>query len=174
MSVDSTPSARSEHDTSVGDTATMSVPVSRWLPITTLALSVAGLGASAYLTVTHYTTGISLACPEGTTINCEKVTTSPQSEFLGIPVAVLGLAYFAFMVAFNLPAAWGSRRREVHVLRVAATVVGVGFVFYLIYAELFVIDAICLWCSTVHALTLLLFVVISFGSATRPVEAPSY
>lgn len=164
MSVESTPGVSDEH------AATAAHRVSRWLPGTTLGLSLAGLGVSAYLTVTHYTAGVTLACPESATINCEKVTSSPQSEVFGIPVALLGLVYFAFMVAINLPAAWDSRRREVHALRIAAIVAGVGFVFYLIYAELFVVDAICLWCSGIHALTLLLFVVISFGSAVRPEE----
>jgi len=28
------------------------------------------------------------------TFNCEKVTTSPQSEVFGIPVAILGLFFF--------------------------------------------------------------------------------
>ena len=37
------------------------------------------------------------------------------------------------------------------------SVVGVGFIFYLVYAELFVIHAICLWCSSVHLLTLVIF-----------------
>ena len=33
-------------------------------------------------------------------------------------------------------------------------------VFYLLYAELFSIKAICLWCTAVHAITLLLFVLV--------------
>ena len=36
-------------------------------------------------------------------------------------------------------------------------------VFYLVWAELFKIGAICLWCTVVHVLTLALFVVLLFG-----------
>ena len=36
---------------------------------------------------------------------------------------------------------------------------------YLVYAELFRIDAICLWCSAVHVITALLFGLVCFGTA---------
>lgn len=173
MSVDSTRRARRGGGAATGTSTAPKppLPVAVWLPITTLALSVAGLAVSAYLTATHYSTSVTLACPESATINCEKVTSSAQSEVFGIPVAVLGLAFFVVMIGVNLPGAWRTRRREVHWLRLTSVVVGIGFVFYLVYAELFVIDAICLWCTAVHALTLLLFAVVAIGTATRPVEA---
>jgi uncharacterized membrane protein len=39
-------------------------------------------------------------------------------------------------------------------------------IIYLIIAELFIIKAICLWCSSVHVITFLLFVVIVTASPT--------
>ena len=50
-----------------------------WLQWTTWALSLAGLGVSIYLTIAHFNTSVTLACPATSTVNCEKVTTSPQS-----------------------------------------------------------------------------------------------
>src|SRR5580700_568709 len=50
-----------------------------WLQLSTLALSLCGLGVSVYLTVAHYTAPAVLACPDTGVINCEKVTTSPES-----------------------------------------------------------------------------------------------
>ena len=94
-----------------------------------------------------------------------KVTTSPQSYVFGIPVAVLGLAFFLFAVAAMSPWAWRSRRREVHIVRLASTVVGIGFVLYLIYAELFIIGSICLYCTSVHVLTFVLFALTAFAAA---------
>jgi uncharacterized membrane protein len=44
-------------------------------------------------------------------------------------------------------------------------VAGVGMVLYLVYAELFILDAICLWCTAVHVLALALFAVVGFGAA---------
>jgi uncharacterized membrane protein len=57
-------------------------------------------------------------------------------------------------------------------LRAVAALGGIGFVAWLVYAELFVIDAICLWCTTVHALTFILFGIIALGTAaaTETVE----
>ncbi len=131
----------------------------RWQPITTLVLAVLGLGVSIYLTITHFQPH-ALVCSSNATINCEKVTTSPQSEVFGIPVAMLGLAYFVPMILLCLPAAWRSSDRRIHLARLALAVVGVGMVVYLLIAELFLIKAICLWCSSVHLITFLLFVII--------------
>ncbi|MDT4986908.1 MAG: hypothetical protein QOI74_1002 [Micromonosporaceae bacterium] len=138
--------------------------VPRWLPPTTTALAVAGLGVAGYLTVEHYTAAATLACPETGVINCQKVTTSAQSAVLGIPVAVLGLVFFAVMVPLCLPLAWRLGRPAVRWGRALFAWAGVGFVFYLLYAELFVLDAICLWCTAVHAITVVLFAVIMFGT----------
>jgi len=141
-------------------------PVERfwtWRKIVLLVASVLGLGVSSYLTVAHYSAAVTITCPETGAINCEKVTTSPQSIVFGIPVAVLGLAYFVSMLALSLPVAWRSPIRYVAWSRLAASVVGVGFIFYLIYAELYVIHAICLWCSSVHFLTLVIFGLVVTG-----------
>ncbi len=44
----------------------------------------------------------------------------------------------------------------------------VVFVCYLIWAELFRINAICLWCTVVHALTLVLFALVLVRQALGP------
>jgi uncharacterized membrane protein len=133
----------------------------RWQPITSLVLSILGLGVSIYLTLTHFSSAVTLSCPAGGgAINCEKVTTSPQSYVFGIPVAVLGLAYFVPMLVLCLPVAWRSFNRWIHIARLALSVAGVGMIIYLISAELFTIKAICLWCTSVHVITFLLFVLI--------------
>ncbi len=126
--------------------------------------SILALGISIYLTCEHYSGNSSLACPlGGGVVDCAKVTTSPQSVIFGIPVAVLGLAYYLPMVALLSPWAWWSRNRFVAPLRVGATIVSVGLISYLIYAELYLIHSICLWCSGVHLLTLVIFVLVVTG-----------
>lgn len=137
----------------------------RWIVPGTLIATLAGLGVSIYLTIAHYTTTALLACPENATIDCQKVTTSPESVILGIPVAVLGLVYFVAMLALNSPPAWRSTAPTVRLGRLAAATVGLGFVFYLIYVELFEVDAICLWCTSVHVINLILFAMIALGTA---------
>jgi uncharacterized membrane protein len=44
--------------------------------------------------------------------------------------------------------------------RLGSLIVGVVFVLYLIYTELFILDAICLWCTSIHIITFLLFALV--------------
>ena len=143
--------------------ATTTVPL--WFQLVTWVLSLAGLGVSIYLTIAHFTESKLLGCSESGLVNCTKVTTSPQSYVFGIPVAVLGLAFFVAAVALMSPWAWRWNRREVALIRIASLVVGMGFVLYLLYAELFIIGSICLYCTSVHAITFLLFVLTIFAAA---------
>jgi uncharacterized membrane protein len=145
-----------------------------WLRWSTLILSVLGLAVSIYLTVEHYTTNTLAGCSENGAINCTKVTTSAQSVVFGIfPVAVLGLAFFVLMVAANSPWAWNWKLPAFRWLRLASVVVGIGFVLYLVYAELFQIQAICLYCTSVHIITFLLFAIIVFDSTFRHAPRPA-
>jgi uncharacterized membrane protein len=139
--------------------------VALWMQITTFALALAGLGVSVYLTVAHYTESSLAGCSEKGLVDCAKVTTSPQSVVFGIPVAVLGLAFYVFVVAIMSPWAWRAARREIHLLRIASLVAGIGFVLYLLYAELFIIGSICLYCTSVHVITFVLFVLTAFAVA---------
>jgi hypothetical protein len=77
---------------------------------------------------------------------------------LGVPVAVWGLIYFMVMAVATAPPAW--RRAELDRVRVALAALGVVTVIYLIYVELYVVDAVCLWCTSVHLITLGLFAVV--------------
>jgi len=143
----------------------------RWQPIASLLLCIYGLGASIYLSITHFDPK-ALACVSNSTFNCEKVTQSPQSAIFGIPVAFLGLAFFVPMLLACLPVAWRAADRRIHLARLFMAVTGVGMIIYLIIAELFIIKAICLWCSSVHIATLLLFIIVA--TASPIVLAPGY
>jgi uncharacterized membrane protein len=139
----------------------------RWLPLTTFILSLVGLGLSVYLTITHYTDTAPAGCPVNSTINCTKVTTSPESIIFGIfPVAVLGLAFYVFMVAINSPWAWRANLAAIRWARLAGVLTGIVFVLYLVYAELFQIDAICEYCTGVHIITFILFGLVMYNAAT--------
>lgn len=139
-----------------------------WIPWTILAVSIAGLAVAAYLTYEHFTAGTTLACPDTGVVNCLKVTSSQYSKLFGIPVALLGLLFFAGMTALSLPPFWRTSSPWPGRLRLGAVLVGVVFVCYLIWAELFQIDAICLWCTVVHALTLVLFALVMIRLALTP------
>jgi uncharacterized membrane protein len=138
-----------------------------WLRWGSLVLCVLGLAVSAYLTYEHYSSSTSLACPDTGAINCLKVTTSSYSKILGIPVALLGLLFYVGMTVLCLPPAWSAANPWVGRVRLLGAVSGVVLVVYLVWAELFRIDAICLWCTAVHVLTVLLFGLLVVGAALQ-------
>ena len=100
-------------------------------------LSLAGLGIAGYLTYTRYS-GAQIACATG---GCETVQKSSYSTVGGIPVAVLGLVAYAFVLA----TAFG-RSEPVRVAGATAACAGVLFAAWLLYAQIALIDAICQWC----------------------------
>ena len=78
-----------------------------------------------------------LACSDNGIVNCLKVTTSSYSAVAGVPVAVLGLVFFAVMLVLQLPPVWLRPEPAVRIGRLAWAVMGLGSVLYLLYAELF-------------------------------------
>ena len=133
--------------------------VSRVARYSTWALSLVGLAISSYLLVIHFQPQL-LVCSGSGVVDCAAVTTSAQSYFLGIPVAALGVAQYVAMVIINSPWGWRSSWRWLAIARLGLGVIGMGFVLWLISAELLIIDHICLWCSGVHLVTFALFVIL--------------
>jgi uncharacterized membrane protein len=140
-----------------------------WLQLSTFVISLLGLGVSIYETYVHFVTHAFYGCSGTGLINCEAVTTSAES-YVGpssfhVPVAVLGVLFFVFAgVPLMSPWAWQARRREIHLARLVSVVIGICFVMWLLYAELVIIGNICLYCTSVHVLTFLLFV-LTVGAA---------
>ena len=139
-------------------------------------LASAGLAVAAYLSVVHYAQGeVPLACASSGLVNCELVTSSAQSTLGPAPVAVLGLAWFAGMLAL---VAFEERLQEAAILAAELdwTVGGLIVALYLVFAELFLIGAICSWCTLVHLVIVLLFLLTVFritgatGAISRPGE----
>jgi uncharacterized membrane protein len=137
----------------------------RWPAIISGLLCLAGIAVAAYLTYAHYTTAKVLACSDKGLVDCAKVTTSLYSRIFGIPVADAGLAFFIVMAALCSPWAWRSTSRALRALRVLGALSGVGMAIWLVYVELFRLDAICLYCTLIHVITVLLFVTVAFGTA---------
>ena len=147
-----------------------------WLQWTTLALALIGLGLSAYETYAHFNGSRLAGCPTGGngTFNCTAVITSSQSMVFGVfPVAVLGLAFYVVVTALMTPWAWRIQRREVGLLRLVTMVAGMGFVMYLIYAEVVQIQDICEYCTGVHIITFLLFCITVFSAAIWGLGKPA-
>jgi uncharacterized membrane protein len=110
----------------------------RRLDVAIGVIALAGLGIAAYLTYVHYAGLHPLCLASG---GCEKVQSSHWSKLAGIPVATIGLAgYAAILALLFVPGEAGLAGTALVAL------VGFGFSAYLTWAELFRIHAVCQWC----------------------------
>jgi uncharacterized membrane protein len=143
--------------------------MTRWRPLVATLVSLVGLGLATYLTYSHYsnpseaTLGCFLSGKGGGTVDCQAVLTSRYSSILGLPVALYGAVFFLFMSVINLPALWRSPSLLVARLRLAAAVVGMATVLYLVSVELLAVKHICVWCTGVHILQFTLFMLVITG-----------
>ncbi len=142
--------------------------MTRWRPVATSLLALAGLGLAAFLTWGHYfdQAAISRSCPLSSVssfVSCGAVTTSPESVIFGIPVALYGLVYFVAMLGLCLPRSWRSPSFLVATARLGLNVAGICFVVYLVSVELLVVRHICIYCSCVHLLQFALFLLVVTG-----------
>lgn len=101
-------------------------------------VALAGIGVAGYLTWTHYSNS-TVICVRGR--GCETVQHSSYSEIAGIPVALLGLIAYSAVLALVV---WDHPLARLAAATIA--LVGVAFGVYLLVVQLFVIDAICVWC----------------------------
>jgi uncharacterized membrane protein len=102
------------------------------------AVALAGVGIAGYLTWVHFDE-TALVCVAGG--GCETVQESSYAEIAGIPVALLGLASYAVVAGLVL---WDTASARLVAAMLA--LVGLLFSLYLVAVQLFVIDAVCVWC----------------------------
>jgi uncharacterized membrane protein len=142
-----------------------------WLQFSTLVLCIFGLVDSGYQTYTHFTDTGLLGCSAKADA-CVTVQTSSYAYVFGIPVAALGLAFYAFMVVICSPQAWRSKMPAIRLARLTSVIIGILFVLYLVYAELIKIGRICPYCTSVHIITFVLFSLIVFDAAVAKPVGP--
>jgi uncharacterized membrane protein len=125
-----------------------------------LVASLAGLGISVYLTVAHYST-IPLACPTGGVVSCEQVLSSRYAVIggTGLPTSAAGMAWFAISVGLAI-AGLRSPRPQLARVQLAWSAIGLATVIYLVYVEIVLLGAICLWCTAAHVLVLVIFLIV--------------
>jgi len=121
-------------------------------------LALIGVFVSTYLTLFKLGYIGTLKCAVG---SCETVNTSRWATFLGLPVAAWGLGFYVAMLILVM---LGIQEKYVDsrafsVAQVALTGWGVLFSGWLTYLELFVINAICVWCVTSACIVALMFIV---------------
>ena len=119
-------------------------------------LALAGLAIASYLLAVRLL-GEAPAC--GPVRGCDTVAASEYATVLGVPVALFGVGFSIALMAAS--AIWW-RRRDRRALYAAygLGLLGVVAVAYLTYLELFVIEAICVWCVS-YAVTIVSGLIVS-------------
>ncbi len=107
------------------------------------ALAVVGLFIMSYLTYIHYANSQSF-CDISETVSCDVVTTSLYSEIFGLPVAILGLGYFAFVLWQIFSNKQEQSLQNIFFITIFVLVPSL----YLSSLELLVIKAICILCES--------------------------
>lgn len=121
----------------------------------------AGAGISGYLAAVKVL-GTSAVC--GPSHGCDLVAASEYATVLGIPVAVYGFACSVVLVVLAL-AWWRMAERRALLAAYLLLLLSTAVVAYLTFLELFVIEAICLWCVS-YAVSVIVSLVIA-GLAMR-------
>ncbi len=107
-------------------------------------LDVIGLGIALYLSVVELQGGVPVCGPIK---GCEEVARSEYSRIAGVPVAVFGVGLS--LVLLTLAVAWW--RTDLYALLLVhygLSLAGVIFEMYFLYLQVFVIGAVCIWCTT--------------------------
>ncbi len=140
-----------------------------------LVLSLLGVGITIYLTTVHYE-NVPLVCSESGLVNCARVISSSYSVVPGtaLPITIPGFAWC--VVAASLAIAglittsglWQLRIRWAQFIWALS---GMLVVLYLVYAEIVRLHTICAWCTALHVLILIMFLITLVQLQSMPSRA---
>jgi uncharacterized membrane protein len=125
------------------------------------ALAAVGLGIMIYLTYLHYA-HVQSFCDISETISCDAVTKSIYSKVFGIPVAILGILYFAAMLTILI----FNEKKNLFLTVFLTTIFVIIPSLYLTAIEIFAIKSFCILCES-SKIVMLLILGISFIEAKR-------
>lgn len=128
-----------------------------------LVLSLLGVGISIYLTSVHYE-NIPLVCSESGIVDCARVISSSYSVVPGttLPITIPGFGWCVVSASFaiaGLFATTGLWQRRIHIAQFVWVLSGLLVVLYLVYAEIVRLHTLCAWCTALHVLILLMFLI---------------
>jgi uncharacterized membrane protein len=139
-----------------------------------LIAGVAGLAASVTLTIEKIkllTDGNYVpSCSINPVLSCGSVMVTPQAQAFGFPNPLIGIVAFSVVVVSGVLAVTRVRLPRWYWVGLAAgTLLGVGFIHWLIFQSLYRIGALCPYCMVVWTVTIPLLVVVS-AIALQPVR----
>jgi vitamin-K-epoxide reductase (warfarin-sensitive) len=132
------------------------------------ALGVAGIAVSFLALVAHYAAPVQQidVLRSGSNWNSAYVNQSPYAEIHGLPVAVLGIAGYALLVALAL------LRRKL--LTVYSAGIGLAYALYLTNVEAHILRVWCVYCVS-SLILIVLITLLAFGDlifAPAPLASP--
>lgn len=122
------------------------------------ALALVGVYDAGYLTIEHYKNVIP-PCSVGTFADCGRVLRSPYAIVFGIPLALYGLAHY-LVLAGAVALYLRTKSPKVSYWLLVQSLGGFLFSVYLMYLQLGVIDALCLYCTASAITSTVLFILI--------------
>ncbi|OHV04659.1 hypothetical protein BKN37_09055 [Mycobacterium talmoniae] len=139
-----------------------------------LIAGVIGLIASVTLTVEKIRSladkGYVPSCNINPVLSCGSVMVTPQASLLGFPNPLIGIAAFTVVVVTGVLAVTKVLLPQWYWVGMATgTLVGAGFVHWLIYQSLYEIGALCPYCMVVWSITIPLLVVFA-AIADQPIR----
>jgi len=147
----------------------MRIYLNKYAKAILFALSIIGLIAAGVVFVDYYvenSTSLPLCGVEeglgGTTlqVSCSVISSSFSRAF-GIPLDFLAIAWFSLNLIL-LAVLVIMNKGKVMTLLLAWSIIGVVVVPYLIYIELYVLHALCIYCTTMHIAIVLNFLLILY------------
>jgi uncharacterized membrane protein/protein-disulfide isomerase len=117
-----------------------------------LALTLLGLGATAYASYVHLqllqNASYVSACDINSAVSCTQVYQSQYGSVIGIPVALLGVCWFGAVLLLQLSAGWTRVPQPDHVSAYAfiLSIPALAVALYLAYAAFFVLKVVCPLC----------------------------
>lgn len=128
--------------------------IPKWIIAAFFITALIGFADAAFLTIEHYR-GVVPPC--SIISGCEKVTTSVYSEIFGIPLALFGAIYYFTLLVLII--AYFDIKKGI-ILKIASLITPIGFLasLYFVYLQLFVIQAVCLYCMISAAASVILFI----------------
>ncbi|HUK80381.1 MAG TPA: vitamin K epoxide reductase family protein [Nitrososphaerales archaeon] len=139
--------------------------ITRLKLIVLVVMSLFGLGAALEVFFTYYLLGQSppFCSPEGF-FDCTRVLGSTYSQIFGIPLELFAATYFIINLALVYVIAFGSDnlfRRAISAIFIWRFL-GLMIVPYLVFIELFIIHALCIYCTMMHIAIVADFIIISY------------
>jgi uncharacterized membrane protein len=119
------------------------------------ALDTFGLVVASYLSVVELSGNVPVCGP---VTGCEEVAKSEYAWIGPIPVAVFGVFLSLILLAAAL-GWWKTGDRRLLAVHYGLSLVGVTFEAYFMFLQVFVIEAVCIWCAMYGVSLVLRFVI---------------